>query len=101
MIQSQILASLDTGKQNTADGAVAHMTKSVHWTHYSSQPRPGAKTLVMVHGACHNEVVWSLGPDNWVFYFTRLGYNVATLSLPGHKPSKGMVRLRSVEDFLQ
>ncbi len=104
MLKAQPQASWTTGKPDTSDTpytATPHMTGRVHWTHYSpTAPRANAKTLVFVHGACHNEAVWLIGQDNWVSYFTRLGYDVAALSLPGHKPSKGLVLFRTMEDYL-
>lgn len=80
--------------------ATEHWTGPIHWIHFRSKvPRPGAPTLIFVHGAGHNEQVWTIGPDNWVVHFTRLGYDVIIVSLRGHKPSKGLVAFQTLEGY--
>lgn len=77
-------------------------TSGLHWTRYvPREPRPGAKTLVLVHGASHNEFVWTLGPTNWVNFFTRLGHDVIVVSLSGHRPSKGSVTFKRMRRYVQ
>ncbi len=81
--------------------ATEHWTGGLHWTHYvPTEPRPGAKTLVLVHGASHNEYVWTLGADPWVGSFTALGHEVITVSLSGHHPSKGNVTFQTLHRYV-
>ena len=82
--------------------ATEHWSGGLHWTHYRpKQRREGAKTLVLVHGAGHNEYVWTLGDHAWVAFFTRLGYEVIILSLTGHQPSKGAVTFQTLGRYVR
>lgn len=82
--------------------ATEYMSGLVHWTHYRAlRPRRGAQTVVLVHGAGHDEDVYSIGPTNWVRFFTERGHDVVTLSLPGHGKSRGSVRFRTMQSYLR
>jgi pimeloyl-ACP methyl ester carboxylesterase len=102
MLTQHPQASLTTGKPGTSDYiATEYMTGRVHWIHHqATQPRTGAPTLILVHGAGHNERVWQLGPNNWVQFFTRMGYNVVILSLTGHNPSEGLVTFQRLQRYV-
>lgn len=82
--------------------ATTYQAGGFHWTHYrAKEPGVGARTLVLVHGVGHNESLWTLLPDNWVTFFTSQGHHVIALSLPGHRPSQGSVRFRSIQSYLR
>lgn len=86
----------------TAATATEYWTGGLHWTHYQpTAPRPGAKTLVLVHGAGHNEAVWTLGLYPWVSVFSELGHDVITVSLRGHRPSKGLVTIQTLGRYVR
>lgn len=82
--------------------ATACWTGGLHWTRYQTKvPRAGAKRLVLVHGAGHNEAVWTLGAHNWVEHFTRLGHDVLAVSLSGHRPSLGHVTFKTLRSYVK
>lgn len=77
-------------------------TGQVHWTlSRALQPKAGAKVLLFLHGAGHSEKCWFFGPNNLVSYFTRRGHDVIVLSLPGHRPSKGVVFWQTMSGSLK
>lgn len=79
-----------------------HWSGHLHWIRYrATAPRPGAQTLVLVHGAGHNEAVWTLGEHPSVSLFTELGHDVIIVSLSGHRPSKGLVTLQTLGRYVR
>lgn len=104
LTQQPQASSVTTGKPSTSDDpyfATEYMTGRVHWMHFqATQPLAGAPTLILVHGAGHNERVWQLGPNNWVQFFTRIGYDVVILSLTGHHPSQGLVTFQTLQRYV-
>lgn len=88
--------------KSAAYTATGYWTGGLHWTHYrATAPIAGAQTLVLVHGAGHNEVVWTLGEQPWVGLFTELGHDVILISLSGHRPSKGIVTIQTLRCYMR
>lgn len=97
--------ALQSVREGPDDSQIAYtsteyQTGPIRWTHYHTKaPRPEAKVLGFVHGAGHNQEVWTKGPNNWIEHFTRLGHDCFTLSLRGHKPSEGVVAFQTLEGY--
>ena len=58
--------------------------------HYPAVGTPRPTPLLLVHGAWHGAWCW----ENFVPFFTGLGYNVTTLDLRGHGESEGREKFR-------
>lgn len=101
MLTRQLLPSTIGTSGASHVPATEYMTGRVHWTHYTPpQSRADAtKTLVLVHGAGHNELVWTFGQYNLVGLFTELGHDVITVSLSGHRPSGGHVTIQTLRHY--